>query len=224
MKTLALATTGLLLNTLVLLTPVLLCGDVASTLTDRAFVVFFLLVSLFCACDLTTLWIHRARRIISEEASADRTARRLAFATGVTLLAGFWLGLFEHELAGRHSYFVTMLFGGGLMLLGCVLRLTAILTLGLQFRTEVSTSACSRLVRHGVYRVMRHPSETGLLAVALGAALLLGSFSAALLWIIVLAPLVFCRLALEERLLVARHGARYERYRRRVRRLIPLIY
>ena len=71
---------------------------------------------------------------------------------------------------------------------------------------------------------MRHPSETGLLAVALGAAVLLCSFTAALLWLLVLSPLVFCRLSIEERQLVARYGSKYQRYRRRVRRLIPLLY
>lgn len=224
MKTLALATTGLLLNTLVLLAPEFLLGEVALMFGDRAIVAFFALASLFCACDLTTLWIQRPRRNIAEETAADRAARRLAFATGVALLVGFWLGLFEHAHAGRDSYLITMLFGGGLMLLGCLLRLTSILTLGSQFRTEVSAPIASRLVRHGVYRIMRHPSETGLLAVALGAAVLLGSFTASLVWLVVLAPLVFCRLSLEERQLVARYGARYQRYRRRVRRLIPLVY
>lgn len=51
----------------------------------------------------------------------------------------------------------------------------------------------------GPYRFMKHPSEVGLLAAAVGAAALLASGIAAAVIAIVLAPLVIVRCAAEDR-------------------------
>jgi protein-S-isoprenylcysteine O-methyltransferase Ste14 len=74
---------------------------------------------------------------------------------------------------------------------------SAIRTLGAAFVS--TTSAPLRIVRSGPYRFMKHPSEVGLLAAAVGAAAVLASGIAAAVISIVLAPLVIVRCAVEDR-------------------------
>ena len=57
----------------------------------------------------------------------------------------------------------------------------------------------------GVYRLLRHPSELGLIAAAAGAAVLLDSGIAAAIALVVLVPLAVVRCAAEDRLLRGVH-------------------
>jgi protein-S-isoprenylcysteine O-methyltransferase Ste14 len=225
MKSSILATGGVALHVLVLLGPSLLLGGIERVLWDPAAIAFLLLATVFCGCDLATLRFSVDRPAVADgDSPANRAARRLALLTGIVLLAIFWSGLGERATLAGGSSVIGIAAGGVLMLAGSLLRLAAIAALGPQFRTEITVRPEARLVRRGIYRVVRHPSETGLLAVALGTAILLGSAAAAGLWLAALLPLVLWRLALEERQLDARFGTRYQRYRLRVRRLLPLVY
>ena len=104
---------------------------------------------------------------------------------------------------------------------GVLLRGSAIHWLGDHFRNEFSVPRHHRLVRDGVYRHLRHPSETGLLLVGLGAAVLCGSLAALALWLCVLAPLTLRRIALEEQCLLKAFGEEYRTYARRTGGLLP---
>ena len=101
------------------------------------------------------------------------------------------------------------------------LRALAVRTLGHDFRTEIE-GFDSVLVRSGVYRFLRHPSETGLLTASLGAAVLLQSVLGLVVWYGALLPVTLARLALEERTLELRFGTLYERYAEEVGGLVPL--
>lgn len=218
---------GLLLNAVILLAPLVVAGRFDLPLRDPAAFAFFALATLFCAGDLTTLWRAAGGWERPADRSAhrhDMTARRLALATGLALLTVFWSGLI-----GRACGFLLLPFsprlssaGAVLMFAGTLLRWVSVRTLGRGFRTEFTPQ--TPLVCHGVYRLVRHPSETGLLAVALGAALLLDSGVALVVCLGVLLPLVCRRIDLEERRLLQAFGDEYRRYRRRAGRLLPLIY
>ena len=80
------------------------------------------------------------------------------------------------------------------------------------------------MVQEGVYAWMRHPSETGMLLVALGAAILLGSGVAAAVWGALLLPLALARISIEDRCLSEAFGAKHRSYRRRVRALVPFLF
>lgn len=99
--------------------------------------------------------------------------------------------------------------GAAMMALGGGSRLWAIRTLGGSFRTEHEVHEGQRLVRSGPYAFARHPSELGLLAFALGAAVLARSWPAAAIWALVLLPASVVRLRREEALLRAAFGPGY---------------
>jgi protein-S-isoprenylcysteine O-methyltransferase Ste14 len=79
---------------------------------------------------------------------------------------------------------------------GVVLRVTAIRALGGAFVSTTTTP--THVIRTGPYRRMRHPSEVGLLAAAVGAAVLMGSMVAAAVVVVCLVPLILVRCAAED--------------------------
>ena len=146
------------------------------------------------------------------------------------MLLIFWTALLDRALFDHGHLWQSLplwphmhIAGGFLMLLGSTLRWLAIRTLGRFFVSHNMICESQPLVQWGVYRWLRHPSETGLLAVVLGASLLLGSPLGALLWFWLLLPLVVLRIDLEERRLRTAFGAEFDHYARRVKRLVPFI-
>lgn len=122
------------------------------------------------------------------------------------------------------SGWVVLLSGLGLIWSGIALRLWAVRTLGRFFRTVVLIQEDHRLLCHGPYRLLRHPSYAGSLLTMAGFGLALGSWVS--LCVIVLCPLVgFCRrIRLEESIMQAHFGDAYTAYARCTWRLVPLLW
>ncbi|MEQ8787944.1 MAG: isoprenylcysteine carboxylmethyltransferase family protein [Pirellulaceae bacterium] len=216
---------GLVLHALILLAPLVVLAKTSRLTSDLAMFSFLLLASFFCACDLTTLWCGPSQRRGAVCSADDPLSGRLAQATGVALLALFWLAMIERAMSPSAASTVSAAgacAGAALMLAGGLLRRSAIVALGPGFRTDFTPTR--PLVRSGVFRFVRHPSESGLLSVALGACLLLSSGAALLLLATVLLPLSLWRIRLEERRLLDAFGDDYLRYRRQVSGLLPLTY
>jgi protein-S-isoprenylcysteine O-methyltransferase Ste14 len=114
--------------------------------------------------------------------------------------------------------------GLGVIVLGLLLRMWAIAVLGKSFRTTVETHEGQTVVQSGPYRLIRHPSYSGLLLICLGYGLSMTN------WLSIVAATVFPLVALlyrinvEEKVLVASLGPEYEEYRKRTKRLIPWIW
>jgi protein-S-isoprenylcysteine O-methyltransferase Ste14 len=107
---------------------------------------------------------------------------------------------------------------------GIALRAWSILTLGRFFRYSVVLQDEHRIVEDGPYRLLRHPSYTGLVLAALGVGLALGNWlSIALCFGFPL--LAFgIRLRFEERALVEHFGQPYRDYMARTWRLVPHVW
>jgi protein-S-isoprenylcysteine O-methyltransferase Ste14 len=111
-----------------------------------------------------------------------------------------------------------------LMVGGLVIRWTAILTLGRFFDTNVAIQADHRLVRTGLFRLVRHPSYSGLLLVLFGLGLSFGNWiSLAVIVIPFLAALIY-RIRVEESSLVEVFGQDYVEYCKSTKRLLPGIF
>ncbi len=96
--------------------------------------------------------------------------------------------------------------------------------LGRSFRLgAVAPSEQDRLSTDGPYRLVRHPMYTGVLAQGLGLALVIQSL-AVLLWTGGLLMFILLMVPAEERQLRQHYGKQYDRYCRRVKRLVPLLY
>ena len=108
--------------------------------------------------------------------------------------------------------------------LGLLLRWWSFVTLGRYFTVVLQTSADQPVVDRGPYRLLRHPSYTGLLLAFVGWGLMLGNWvSAAGSVALVLFALLF-RIRIEERALTATLGTSYGDFAAGRARLIPFVW
>jgi protein-S-isoprenylcysteine O-methyltransferase Ste14 len=112
-----------------------------------------------------------------------------------------------------------------LMYAGIVLRLSAIIVLGRSFTTSVAVAAEQTVIEAGPYRLIRHPSYTGILITLLGLGLSLANNWLSLLVIMGCALIGFSyRIWVEEHVLQEHLGQRYQEYMQRTKRLIPFVF
>jgi protein-S-isoprenylcysteine O-methyltransferase Ste14 len=134
-----------------------------------------------------------------------------------------FLALYRHAAPIGGGWVV---FGLGelVLLAGLGLRYWAVLTLGRFFKVTVSIQAEHRVVRSGPYRLLRHPSYTGVLLILLGLGVVLGTW-VGLAALIVLPLLgILIRIRVEERVLLAALGDEYASYAADTRRLVPGVW
>lgn len=111
-----------------------------------------------------------------------------------------------------------------LFALGLAVRWWAIITLGRLFTVDVTIERDHELVERGPFRVVRHPSYTGVLLAFVGWALTLGNWAAI---VVVLVPIFVAfvrRMNVEEEALRGALGERYAEYMKRTKRLVPGLY
>jgi protein-S-isoprenylcysteine O-methyltransferase Ste14 len=176
-----------------------------------------------CAGGWAMFEVVLAVRARGGELGRDRSFVPLTF----SVLGGLGLGVLaarggELTLPGPGWWPVAAgiaVFGAGL-----ALRAWAVHELGRLFQFTVVIQAKHRVVDTGPYRLIRHPSYTGLLMAALGLGIALGT------WLSIPAcaipPLVAfsLRLVHEERVLARELGEPYVRYMSRTRRLVPGVW
>jgi protein-S-isoprenylcysteine O-methyltransferase Ste14 len=114
-------------------------------------------------------------------------------------------------------------FGPFLFFAGSILRLAAVFVLGRRFSGLVAIQPGHQLKTDGLYRYIRHPSYTGLIASMIGYVLIFRSVIGLLLNIVLFLFLV-SRMNDEESFLEAHFGDEYRNYRLRTRRLVPFVY
>jgi len=179
-------------------------------------------LALWAALGLVLRVTELARR--QGRTTSDRGTRVLiAVSLGVAVAAGLWLAAVTEAGSVWRLPEVAVAVGVVVMASGLVLRVWAVLTLGRSFRTTVEVHPEQAVVDTGPYRLVRHPSYTGLLLVVLGFEIGTRVWPAILLTLLPLAAVVR-RIAVEEAFLLAALGPSYADYRARTRRLVPGIW
>jgi protein-S-isoprenylcysteine O-methyltransferase len=107
---------------------------------------------------------------------------------------------------------------------GLVFRWWAIITLGRFFTMDVTIEKDHELVERGPFRLVRHPSYTGVLLAFVGYALTLRNWGAMLVILVPIFVAFVRRMKVEEEALSRALGDRYAGYMKRTKRLIPGIY
>jgi protein-S-isoprenylcysteine O-methyltransferase Ste14 len=166
---------------------------------------FVALATVFCVVEAGAA--HPTR-----EAGKAEAGGWLPAVTGLALLTVFLAALLGR---GAGSAAGAVLIAGGV-----ALRWAAMRQLGQWFVSEVRLLPGHELVTGGVYRWVRHPSELGLLAIALGAAVLLGSRAAGV-GVVGLALLVLWRVRVEDRMLALHFPRAFTAWAREVPALLP---
>ena len=146
---------------------------------------------------------------------------------GLALFGGLALGIYagyntDASLPGPRWWpplvgFVV--FAGGIWL-----RTAAVLALGRFFTYAVQVDSGQPVIDTGPYRLIRHPSYTGLLMASLGVGIALDNWLS--IAACLLPPLIgfTLRLLHEERVLAEQLGEPYRAYMRRTKRLVPGVW
>jgi len=108
--------------------------------------------------------------------------------------------------------------------LGLLLRWWSFATLGRYFTVVLQTSEDQPVVEHGPYRVLRHPSYTGLLLAFAGCALMAGNWVSLVGSVALLLAALVHRIRIEERALTASMGDRYRTFAAGRARLVPFVW
>lgn len=109
-------------------------------------------------------------------------------------------------------------------LVGVILRVWSIRTLGAFFTTDLRLQEQHSLVQDGPYHWMRHPSYTGAIAIMAAPLFSYGQWLIAPFGIAALVGGYAYRIHAEEQMLMKRFGSEYFDYRKRVSRLIPFLF
>ena len=119
----------------------------------------------------------------------------------------------------------TLLFWLGILLIyaGIAFRFYAIHVLGAFFTTAVAVAPEQTVIETGPYRLIRHPSYTGLLMTLLGLGLSLTNWLSLLVIMGCTLIGLSYRIRVEERVLQEHLGQPYQAYMRRTKRLIPFV-
>ncbi len=110
-----------------------------------------------------------------------------------------------------------------LIFAGIGIRQWAIYVLGRYFSPVIGTQRNQKVVDTGPYRLVRHPSYTGLFIIAIGLGLATQSMAVLVLIIAVFAAAFSYRIAVEEQMLLSQLGRGYALYMKRTKRLVPFV-
>lgn len=108
--------------------------------------------------------------------------------------------------------------------LGIAFRWWAIVVLGRFFTVDVQIARDHELVASGPFRLVRHPSYTGVLLGFVGFAFSLANWIALLVIVVPIFLALRRRMEVEEAALSGALGEKYTNYMRRTKRLMPGVY
>ncbi len=145
-----------------------------------------------------------------------------AFLVGAFGLAVTRWDFLQHQKAG-YRFEVVNLVGMSFLLVGLTLRILARRSLGKHFSYALRTINGHTLVKHGIYRYIRHPAYLGYLLIFFGVTLLFSSWYGFLIMLLLI-PCFLYRIGIEEEMLVERFGAEYQSYRKVSKKMIPYLY
>jgi protein-S-isoprenylcysteine O-methyltransferase Ste14 len=159
--------------------------------------------------------------------AAMRQDRGTRLIVTLALYLGIFAALAIANVAGLRAYannWWTLGLGVALVLAGTVLRAWAIVSLGRYFRRDVTIEPGQQIVRRGPYRVLRHPSYTGIFLILAGFGLAFGSWVGAGVALLIIFVGMLPRIRVEERALSQAFEADYTDYANSTARIIPHVW
>jgi len=180
------------------------------------FAIFVWIASeIFGAALVPRLRQHGATRV-----KRDRGSRVLiTFTVFLSMVIAFYFGYGGIGALPDWIFYI----GIFLMLLGVLVRQYAIAILGRFFSLTVQISEDHKVVENGPYRLIRHPSYTGILITFIGLGLAAQSWGAVLVLLLFFGISFGYRMHVEERTLLSGLGRDYASYMKRTKRLIPFL-
>jgi len=122
-----------------------------------------------------------------------------------------------------YNFEIPNVIGVALITIGYVIRRIARKTLGKYYSHALRILKDHKLIKHGIYKYIRHPAYLGAILIWLGIPLTLSS-AHGLILMTLLIPCYIYRIKIEEKLLIRKFGEEYINYMKTSKRLIPYIW
>jgi protein-S-isoprenylcysteine O-methyltransferase len=180
------------------------------------------LLGITFGCSELALSVFKRSRGTARQAD-DRTLRML----WVTILVSVAVAVMAATLlpqAGSRVLELLYPLGLALFVTGLVLRWWAIVHLGRFFTVDVAIADDHRVVDTGPYRLVRHPSYTGVIVAFVGYGICLGNRVSLVALVVPITFAFLQRIKVEEAALQAALGDTYRNYAQRTRALVPFVY
>lgn len=162
-------------------------------------------------------YIRRHGTKINKE---DRGSRLLlSFGMYISVIIAFYFTYNNIALLPTWTFYP----GIFLMIVGIFIRQWSIMELGVFFSVDVGIQKGQKVIQKGPYKLVRHPSYTGLLLTLIGIGLALQSLGAIIIIVLIFSLTFGYRIHVEEKLLIAELNGDYIKYMARTKRLIPYI-
>lgn len=181
----------------------------------------FAVVVLFPISEIALGILKRSRGRSAQ--SEDRGSLRVLW---IGIVVGIAAGIASESVSATRfseAARTTLVIALVLMLVGLAIRWIAILTLGRFFTVDVAIHSGHEVVQAGLYRIMRHPSYTGLLIAFTGLGVFFGNWLSLVALMIPIGIVVGIRVSKEERALLESLGPAYADYCKRTKRFIPWV-
>lgn len=173
------------------------------------------------------IFVYTYRKKDGKEISRDRGTKWLLYLNFIVcILISFY------NVSKKAFNFIRMMklpgfcieLGICLMLLGIVIRVSAVLTLRKAFTLNVQITSRQRLITSGLYRKIRHPAYTGSILSLLGIALALRDLVSVGIVLVCCLVCYQIRIAVEEVSLEIRFKEEYILYKHNTYKLFPYIF
>ncbi len=184
--------------------------------------IWWVLYCLWGVGEIGILLVTRTQR--SGGQVRDRGSLWALWATvAVSITVGTWYGQTHARTIFGGAPWVRMvsvvLLGAGL-----VVRWIAIWTLGRAFSANVAIRVGQKVMKTGLFGVVRHPSYTGLLMTFMAVGVHTGSWLAMGMIVVPTTAALMYRIVIEEAALKEAFGEEYVEYSREAKRLVPWSY
>ncbi len=149
----------------------------------------------------------------------------LNFGGGIFYFCGSLVSVLDFimiQQAAYHFDFVSLV-GFVLLTAGLGTRLQATRTLGRYFSPTVRVLPKHKLIKHGIYRHVRHPIYLGSLLAFFSIPLIFHSLYGLLVTTLAI-PFILYKIRAEEQMLIEKFGDEYRDYIKNSKKLIPYVY
>ena len=157
-------------------------------------------------------------QIIREDWSFIIPASLIFFSS---LLITLWDFIQIQEMSYRLS--IVNVPGLALFLIGIIMRRVAKRTLGNFYSYGLRTTKKQELIKHGIYKHIRHPTYLAMLIYSPAIPLIFSSLYGFLL-MLGLIPCTLYRIKIEETMLLEKFGDEYREYMKKTKKIIPSVY
>jgi len=149
----------------------------------------------------------------------------ILIAGGIIFFSGVLVTALDFVMIQRMVYRFDLVSLTGLILLpiGSAIRVQARRTLGRYFSPVVRILPDHKLIRHGIYKHIRHPGYLGELLLYFSVPLFFRSLYGFFVMVF-LVPFILYRIRMEEQMLTEKFGDEYRDYMKNSKKLIPYVY